>query len=367
MTPDLDSKVIAVARSLIGSHYINGGCGATPGASDGCPFRPGGIALIADPGRLNPNMVSPANRNLAVFAAEMFIKDYCICAGNYTSFPGGRTASPTDDDLVNYLATLKGQPTESWENFYEQYTPRRAFGPGPGGGLGGKLVWGQSCKGIRHFDCVGFIAFCWWKASGNALQLDISAWRRPDSSRTVYNLRTTTDDQGNDVAPNPPASLMSGDIIVKADHHIAFVDSNGAIFEAQDTDLGVRSTGHFSAGSPGEWTHLVRLGDAAEIPVPDWPYGWWKVWDGNTYYYYFGPDGIAKYIKTPPYNTRTAPPHANNVGRFTYTPNTLIVTWNKLAGVEEACRETFYNAAQGCQQMNANSNLYSPLVATRLS
>jgi hypothetical protein len=44
---------------------------------------------------------------------------------------------------------------------------RRTFGPGQNGGDGGgKLVWGQSCKGIRHFDCVGFISYCYWKASG---------------------------------------------------------------------------------------------------------------------------------------------------------------------------------------------------------
>ena len=46
---------------------------------------------------------------------------------------------------------------------------------------------------------------------------------------------------------------------IKADHHIAWVAKDGAIVEAQDTDVGVRSTGRFNLSAPGEWTHLVRL------------------------------------------------------------------------------------------------------------
>jgi hypothetical protein len=101
-------------------------------------------------------------------------------------------------------------------------------------------------------------------------------------------------------------------------------------------------------------------------PTLDWLNGWWKVWDGNTYYYFFGPGGVVEYTKAPPPNTSGPPQRATNHGRYTYTPpNQLVVTWNQVPGAEAACRETFYNAAPGCQQMNATSNLYSPLVATR--
>src|SRR6266446_5882492 len=127
MSPEVGSKVITVARGLIGSHYINGAYGATPGKEDGCPCRPGGVKLVADANRLNPDKVHDATKNLAVFAAEMTIKKYCVCAGNYSSFPGGRATSPTAVDLVAYLATLKGTPTAMWQNYFTQYTPRRAF------------------------------------------------------------------------------------------------------------------------------------------------------------------------------------------------------------------------------------------------
>jgi hypothetical protein len=116
------------------------------------------------------------------------------------------------------------------------------------------------------------------------------------------------------------------------------------------------------------WSSTGSLGPIPPAPPLSWLNGWWKVWDGNTYYYFFGPGGGVQYTKTPPANT-TAPPHlAANHGRYIYTPpNQLVVMWNQVAGAEEACRETFNNAAIGCRQMNATSNLYSPLFATRLS
>lgn len=96
-----------------------------------------------------------------------------------------------------------------------------------------------------------------------------------------------------------------------------------------------------------------------------WLVGWWKVWDGNTYYYFFDSDGDVQYTKTRPTNVNIPPSRPNNTGTYTFASSQLILTWNKVQGAEAACRETFYNAIPGCQQMNANSNLYSPLVATR--
>jgi hypothetical protein len=118
------------------------------------------------------------------------------------------------------------------------------------------------------------------------------------------------------------------------------------------------------------WLDLDKYFGAAPVvdPTLGWLYGWWKVWDGSTYYYFFGPGGGVEYTKTEPPKGSGAPKRANNLGRYTYTlPNQLKVTWNQVVGAEEACEETFYNAAPGCQQMNATSSLYSPLVATRLS
>lgn len=106
--------------------------------------------------------------------------------------------------------------------------------------------------------------------------------------------------------------------------------------------------------------------EASAGPPMEWLNGWWKVWDGNYYFYFFTPGGGAQYIKTKPSDTRRPPKLAVNMGRYTYTPpNQLVISWDKVPGAESPCRETFYNAVPGCKQMNATSNLYSPLVATR--
>jgi hypothetical protein len=345
MNPDLGKKVIEVARGLIGSHYINGGYGATPDKSDGCPCRPGGISLVADPNRLDPTKVPTGNKNLAVFAAEMTIKKYCVCAGNYASFAGGREASPNDMDLTAYLTSLRGKPPTSWPNYFNHFTPRRAFGPGPGGDLGGKLVWGQSCKDIRHFDCVGFISYCYWKATGKVVQLEISQWRVVPNpmGATVFDLR----------AGKRPASLMDGDIVVQADHHIGYVDTAGSVIEAQDTHLGVRATGRFSPQTPGSWTHLVRLPSPAApaIPVPPWLLGWWKVtWRRDVYYYYFDRNNKVKWTQTPPGNTSLPPMNARDTGSIVMEGNAaLTIRWGATGSVEKfgLLPSTFGNLQMG--------------------
>ena len=116
-------------------------------------------------------------------------------------------------------------------------------------------------------------------------------------------------------------------------------------------------------GSPPD----VGSSPAASVgPILNWLNGWWKVWDGETYYYFFGPGGVVQYTKTRPSNISGPPTRVDNMGRYTYTsPSQLVIMWNQVPGAEAACRETFYNAVPGCQQMNATSNLYSPLVATR--
>src|SRR5688572_13778984 len=102
MSPDVGRTVIAIARQLIGSHYINGGYGATPDREDGCPCRPGGIKLIADANRLNPAKSPDPTKNIAVFAAEMTIKKYCVCGGNFSFWPA-RPIPETDGNLAAYL------------------------------------------------------------------------------------------------------------------------------------------------------------------------------------------------------------------------------------------------------------------------
>ena len=115
------------------------------------------------------------------------------------------------------------------------------------------------------------------------------------------------------------------------------------------------------------WLDLDKYFGMASVDATlGWLKGWWRVWDGSFYWYHFAQNGVVKYTKTQPPHLNAPPIRANNVGTYTYTPPTLVVTWTKVAGAPEACRETFFNVMPGCGHMHATSNLYSPLVATRL-
>ena len=294
------ARVIEIAKGLQGSHYINGGYGATPGQMNGCPCRPGGISLICDQAHLNiPLNLNNRPSNLAVQAAAMTIATkfgvrYSVCAGSYTR-TGGRIGSEGEPALTAFLDERKGVPVASWPSTTGQLTPRRAFGPGAkGGDLGGVLIWGESCEGKQHFDCVGFVSYCYWKATGKVIQLEISAWASGIVGK-VFDLAVTK--------PTP----MDGDIIIINPHHIGYVCADGTVVQSQDTHIGVTvsSPGAFK---PAEWTHLVRL-DSLGADW-EWPYGWWRVFDTNTYYYFLAPHGIAQYTKTVPFDTHQPPEKA---------------------------------------------------------
>jgi hypothetical protein len=65
--------------------------------------------------------------------------------------------------------------------------------------------------------------------------------------------------------------------------------------------------------------------------------------------------------------TSGAPASPKNRGTYGFNEaGELVVKWNAVGSLGPAI-ETFYNARQGATQMNANSNLYSPLVATKIA
>jgi hypothetical protein len=115
------------------------------------------------------------------------------------------------------------------------------------------------------------------------------------------------------------------------------------------------------------WLDLDKyLGAASSVdPISGWLNGWWEVWDGNYYYYFFHPTGNVVYIETKP-KSSAAPISPKNRGTYSFnSAGQLVVKWNAVSGLSPAI-ETFYNARQGATQMNAKSNVYSPLVATKI-
>ena len=83
-----------------------------------------------------------------------------------------------------------------------------------------RLVWGEDCRYVRHFDCIGFVNF--------VLSLTTSQkWSFSISQYAAGNITGATS-----VPLDGP--LMDGDILVRNTEHIAFLCADGRILQAQD-------------------------------------------------------------------------------------------------------------------------------------
>lgn len=263
MSPEVGAKVIAVAREHVGSHYIHGGYGATPNRNDGFPTADGRrVELIFDEQRMDPRNIYGEQHSIAVLAASTLISylkagvlhsTYSVCAGSFSKTKDGKgNLSESDHEVEDAIRLLQKASFGQYSAVLPRLTPRRVFGPRPQGKSNGELVMGEMCANVRHFDCVGFISFCIWKALEKKMQLEINLWREPyNSGGQVFDFSQK----------QRPKDLLDGDLLIQADHHIGFVSKNGDLIQAEDLHLGVRETPGFTLSAPGKWTHLVRLPD----------------------------------------------------------------------------------------------------------
>ncbi len=131
-----------------------------------------------------------------------------MCAGRWRAITGGRWTAPNAVDLLTYLATLRAVSVPFWQPYFLFFSPRRPFGRG----TKSEIYWGETYQHRRHFDCIGFVNWCVWKATGIPYTFDIAQWSAGTAGGQVFRLATSG-----------PSSLLDGDVIVKANHHIALV------------------------------------------------------------------------------------------------------------------------------------------------
>jgi peptidoglycan hydrolase-like protein with peptidoglycan-binding domain len=160
---------LAVAQAVEGAHHLHGAAGARPGANDGTLLQPNAVSL-APP---STDLASPA-----VLAAQCQVRGFNVCGGRFDQrnggVPGGRVAERTDTDLLVYLAGLASIPPDRWQPFYEFFSPRRIKGTS----LHHQIVWGEDCRGKRHFDGEGLVNWSLEQAVGALypISFDIRTW-----------------------------------------------------------------------------------------------------------------------------------------------------------------------------------------------
>jgi hypothetical protein len=233
--------IIAVAMPLVSCHYVWGAAGATPGGDEGINRRRGSVTLAAP-------RTAPANP--AVFAAQCAVDGLHTCGGRWDAahggIEGGRAANPTDQDLVDYLAGLDAATADDWQPYFDHFSPRMQEGKT----VVRQLVWGEDCRGVQHFDCVGFINYCVETSLDRTrdVQYSIEQWGADLSGTTAVALSE----------PPHPADIL----ITAGNKHIGFLIGDGAgagdwgrIINAEQTSTGVLTRPY----NPTGWAQRRRL------------------------------------------------------------------------------------------------------------
>ena len=184
------------------------------------------------------------------------MQGYYVCAGRFDAIEGGRRANPGDPDLEEYLAELRSVSQDDWWPFYDVFSPRRVIK----NGAAGDLVWGEDCRYRRHFDCVGFVNYCY-----DIALLELTE-RWAESPWALSLTQYQADPVIAATTRVAPGALMAGDILTVGNHHIGLFagdgdgspGSPGTVVQAADTPVGV-IYGNFQPG----WDGWFRLSPAA--------------------------------------------------------------------------------------------------------
>jgi hypothetical protein len=231
------TAALALAQVTDRAHVLSGAAGARPGQQDGTRTRPGGVTPV-------PPRTDPADP--AVFAAQCHGH---VCSGRFDhaggGIAGGRFARRTDIDLLVYLAELAALPQDEWSPFFEFFSPR-PFHSRP---AAHRIVWGEDCRGRRHFDAAGLVNWCFEQAvdARYAIDFDSPTWGT-DASGTVAVPVTDPPYPGDVVLADRPLPGAEIGILVGE------VSGRGEVVYAAGTSVGVLRRPFV----PDNWTRRRR-------------------------------------------------------------------------------------------------------------
>jgi hypothetical protein len=266
-------SIADLARTFVrAGHYLEGTAGCSPGNPDG---NPGGgkrqnCGLL--PACLNTDLTQTEKGKVisVCTGVQEGAKGYNTCAGRPTRYvqpPDNRAA------LAVYLPGVKAARARTRDQAFwpglgsDQLHPRRFFFQSKLGAEG-RIVWGESCVGRRHFDCVGLVNFCYEEHTtygGKAGWCwEISQYLNGTAGTSV-------------VAVKPDLSnVMDGDIFCRIGRHehIGLLYRDGGkvfMIQAEQTSTGLTDNELFEQGKGT----CVRVKDQLLVPRKH------KLTDGN--------------------------------------------------------------------------------------
>ncbi len=243
-------RITNFARTLLRSHYLWGSGGAHPGQWNGARYRPGSVSW---------NAASLQLADLSLCAAKCYSPTLYVCAGRYQK-AGGQQVSSTDVALKEFLSRYGSAALAEWDSMSLRLTPRVVRGVGVPSA--GKIVWGENCTGVRHFDCISFINFV--LSETTKVPDEKNGW---SANIDLWSQRWTTD-----VPLGDPH--VAGDILIRYNddekgrhfNHIAFLDDNGYVVQAEMASAGVHADELYRP-DPKIWQMRRRLENQYILPA----------------------------------------------------------------------------------------------------
>jgi hypothetical protein len=244
---EIRKGIVTLARSFVSTaHYLWGTAGNEPDRPNG---NSGGGKLVSAKLRAYSldNKTKTQETVLAVrTAVQPTIMGYNTCAGRCSLY----TETP---DLDVFVGACQGQITNgntnqtTWEGAGNQKKlfPRKYHFRGSAA-RNGTVCWGDACDGVRHFDCVGLVNYCYAKY-----------WYRSNFGLDICQYRDVN--QGTSPMTGDK-DLMDADILVKPDHHIGLLYDRGDgwyVVQAVDTNVGLSEGEKFVSSS---WSRFRMQG-----------------------------------------------------------------------------------------------------------
>ena len=251
--PAADSSKAATRKSIVDlartfvpdSHYLWGTAGNVPGQANG---NAGGGKLSAASLRAASLEVNEQERTKVLgvcMAVQPTTDGYNTCAGRSSRFSSADLNAYVEARKADVAAGRNDQTT--WPGAEPQGIYPRKYHFRGALQNSGQVVWGESCVGRRHFDCVGLVNYCyarhWYKPN---FGLDIVAYRNAIQGTAPV---TNANDR------------MDADILIKSDNsHIAMLYKNGdawLVVQAADTKTGLSDGEVFD---PAAWDRFRMNG-----------------------------------------------------------------------------------------------------------
>jgi hypothetical protein len=251
----MKQAVIDLAREQArnGAHYLWGCAGNTPGESDGATYRPSHARLHEN----IPGLDGTAPKKMDVVAPILFAawvdssdQGKLACAGRCAiaevqALPLALTITVKDALAIKVKSLTTAQLDEFKKNRGDSDSFRW---PRPNGTLtaGGhhSAVWGESCIGVRHFDCIGLVNYCMSDVLGRVWHYGIENFTRPATGKASGFLEV------KGIGAAEPC-----DIVTVGSEHIGIVSERRTVIEAMDGGHGVLERDI----SVGHWSQIWRL------------------------------------------------------------------------------------------------------------